>query len=103
MAKWADYLISKVRYVETATTKHIDSVFVHPDNDDSVGTGSDWKRTDVITKIDSGKTFCTITKNSDGNWNKGAKVEKVLIDGTYYLRTDANKTKKDNLGNLLEY
>ena len=45
-------------------------------------------------------TFQTILKGSDGKWVYGATVHD--IDGVY-LTTDANKTKRDNLGNLPEF
>lgn len=45
-------------------------------------------------------TFQTITKGSDGQWVYGATVHD--IDGVY-ITTDANKTKRDNLGNLPEF
>jgi hypothetical protein len=103
MAKWADYLISKVRYEENEKTKHIVKVYVHTDNDDKVSGGIDWTRKEVIDTLDKGKTFYTIFKGDNGNWKKGAKVEKILVDGVYYLKTVANNTKKDNLENLPEY
>lgn len=100
MSKWADYLISQIRYKETEHDELIDKLMVHKDNDNSISSGEVSKRKDVINKIDTGYTCYTIYKNSDGKWKKGARVEKILVSGTYYLRTDANKTKKDNLGEL---
>ncbi|MGK0468468.1 DUF3892 domain-containing protein [Clostridium sp.] len=103
MAKWATYLISEVHYKETEKYKNIEKVKVHEDNDSSVSAGSIWTREKVITSIDQGYSFCTIYKNVQGKWTKGAKVEKILIDGVYYLRTDANKVKEDNLDKLPEF
>jgi hypothetical protein len=100
MAKWADYLISAVRYNQAGT--HIDRVMSHPDNGDSVGTGSEVTRQRVVALLDGGTTFMTIYKNpNDSNkWVRGAEVGIVTIDGTKYIRTDADKTKLDNLGDL---
>lgn len=100
---WADYLISGVRYAETEDRRFISQVIAHPDNGDSVGPGSAWTRADVIGYIDKGYLFCTIIKADDGRWNKGAKVDKVDINGAYYIKTAANSKEEDNLGDLPEF
>ncbi|HEY2334737.1 MAG TPA: DUF3892 domain-containing protein [Solirubrobacterales bacterium] len=96
--KWADYLISAVRY-NTAKT-HIDKVEVRNDNGDSVGAPSVWNRTDVVSGLEDGDTFETITKGSDDKWNRGAAVGIVTVSGVKYIRTDADATPEDNLGSL---
>lgn len=96
--KWADYLISEVQFNDADT--HIVKVKVHKDNDDTVGGLSVWTRQDVIDSIDKGYTFATIYQNSAGNWTFGAKVITVTIEGTRYIKTRADNTKKDNLDNL---
>lgn len=101
MAKWADYLISAVRF--NAAETHIDKVRVHPDNDASVGIGNDMSRTEVIRRIDGGATFATIYKNAEGEWSLGARVGVVLIDGVKYIRTRADRIKADNLDDLPRY
>ncbi|MBD3375764.1 DUF3892 domain-containing protein [candidate division KSB1 bacterium] len=98
MAKWADYCISAVRYDEDET--HIDKVKVHEDKEDSIGSASEWTRSSVASKIDSGNTFVTITKNSDDKWNKGEDVHIIKVNEKKYIRTDANKKESDNLGDL---
>ncbi|MGG4011049.1 DUF3892 domain-containing protein [Bacillus smithii] len=100
--KWADYLISAVRYEDKNKKERIKVLKVHTDNGDKVGAGTDWLREDVISSIEEGYTYCTIYQK-DGKWNKGAKVEIVIVDGSKYLRTDANKIKRDNLGELPEF
>lgn len=101
MAKWADYCISAVRY--DSEHDHIDSVRVHPDNGDSIGSSSEWTRASVVSSIDSGKSFITITSGSDGKWHKGADVHIITVNGVRYLRTDNNSTGSDNLENLPEF
>jgi hypothetical protein len=96
--KWADYLISAVRY--NAQETHIDKVRAHPDNGESVGSGTAVERLTVVSRLDDGYTVVTIYKGSDDKWRRGATVRKVIIDGNSYIRTDADKTKADNLGNL---
>lgn len=101
MAKWADYCISAVRYNVERT--HIVKVKVHADTGDSIGNATDWARSDVVSAIESGKTFVTITRTSDEKWSKGEDVRPVTINGVKYIRTDANSKASDNLGNLPEF
>lgn len=97
MAKWADYLISAVRYYNNDFISHLR---IHEDSGDKVGAPQTWSKENVISYINNGYSFCTIVKNSKGNWSQGADVHVVVINGYSYLRTDKNKTPKDNLGNL---
>ena len=101
MAKWADYLISAVRYNKEET--HIEKVKVHVDNGDSVGVGNTWDRKKVVEKIEDKKTFVTITKNSSGKRNKGDNVGIVKVNNIKYIRTDGNSKDSDNLGSLPEF
>jgi hypothetical protein len=103
MAKWADYLISEVRYVVTVATRHIASVKVHEDKGEQVGGSTVWTRKDVINAIDLKTTFFTITKTEKGEWKKGAAVEKIQISNEWYIKTERDNTKKDNLENLPEF
>lgn len=98
MSKWADYLISAVRFNEAGT--HIVKVKAHADNDDTVGTGYGMTRQDVISKIDDNITFATIYEGDNGKWKLGARVKTVTIDGTRYIKTHADGTKADNLDDL---
>lgn len=97
MAKWADYCISAVRY--DTNEKHIEFVRVHKDLGESLGTAQEWSRSQVISALDKGNTFVTITY-SGNSWNRGADVHKVTINGIKYIRTDKNQQPSDNLGNL---
>ena len=99
--KWADYLISKVRYNDKHT--HITHVYVHVDKGDTVGGGVWETRQWVVNKIDSGYTFYTIFIGDDGKWKKGQKVVKDRVNNIDYITTRANGTSKDNLENLREY
>ena len=98
--KWAEYLISAVRYNAAGT--HIDKVRCHLDNVDSIGAPADKTRVTVVGLLDGGTTFATIYKDriDSSKWNYGADVRVVTIDGTKFIRTDADKTKRDNLGDL---
>lgn len=96
--KWADYLISEVRYNGAGT--HIDQVRVHEDKGEKVGPASTWERTTVVSQLEGGYTFATMTKSADEKWQFGAEVRVVTVNGTKYIRTDADATEEDNLGAL---
>ena len=96
MAKWADYLISCCNYEDN----HIEKVGVREHSNGGVGPANIQTRTWVLGRMDAGYSFCTITKDSSGEWRKGALVNIVTVNGKRYLRTDANRTEKDNLGEL---
>ena len=101
MAKWADYCISAVRYNTEHT--HIVKAKVHTDGGETIGSASEWMRSEVVDAIGRGKTFVTITRTSEGKWNKGEDVRVVTVNGVKYIRTDANSKASDNLGNLPEF
>ena len=98
MSKWADYLISAVRFNNAET--HIDMVRTHTDNDESVGMAVDIDRSTVVNRIESGYTFETIYKGSDGKWQRGKRVKIVIINGIKYIKTYADNTTRDNLDDL---
>ena len=101
MDKWADYGISKVQYNQQRN--RIMKVEVREDNGDSFGSAMGWPRSQVVSAIESGKTFVTILKSSDGKWKKGQAVHVVIVNGVKYIRTDQNRKESDNLENLPEF
>lgn len=100
MGKWADYLISRVRY--TTDHKRIDEVEVYTDDGNQVKKYDNMNREKVVSFLKKGLKFMTIRKNSDG-WNRGDNVIPYEVDGEYFIRTDGNKIKEDNLGELDEF
>lgn len=96
--KWADYLISAVR--SNAAGTHIDAVKLHEDKGDRVGSAVEKTRQQIVTLLEGNTTISTIFKGPDDKWRRGADVRIVTIEGTNYIRTDADKIKADNLGNL---
>lgn len=50
--------------------------------------------------IKNKNSFVTILKNSAGNWDRGASVHIFERNGKKYLKTVADETEKDNLGDL---
>jgi hypothetical protein len=102
MEKWADYLISAVRYEETYTRKTISHCKVHPDNGDSVGAGTTWSKEEVMDAITNGNTFLTISRDERGKWKKGVVVS-LLKAEEIYLNTEYSRIAEDNLVNIPEF
>jgi len=101
MAKWADWLISAVRYDDDHS--RIVTVRAHLDKEETVGAPQEQTRTEVVRRIEAGETYCTIFKGTDGNWKRGEDVRIITIEGEKFIRTDANRIKADNLGSLPEF
>lgn len=97
MAKWADYLISRVSKNETGV---ITQVFLHVDNGDTMGAGVVKSCSEVIGLLKQGITVKTITWGYP-NWFQGATVGYVKGTKGEFLRTDRDSTDKDNLDNLI--
>ena len=70
--KWADYLISKEKWVPNSKT--IDSFMVHPDNGDTVGLGTERNRNWIVQKLKSGHSIRCIHRTEDGKWKSGSLV-----------------------------
>jgi len=101
MDKWADYSISEVRYNTEHT--HIEKAKVHEDKGDKMGGAVEWTRSQIVVAIENGKSFVTILRNASNNWGKGEDLRIITINSTKYIRTDANSTAADNLGELPEF
>jgi hypothetical protein len=101
MKKWADFLISAVRY-KTKTHKrgHIEEVKVHKNLRGKVGPGKKVLRSDIAAIIDSGNSCITILKDATGKWRKGQVVCTIKMRSGVFIRTVANRTASDNLRNL---
>lgn len=101
MAKWADYLISAVKYNDAKTA--IVAVKVHQDLGDKISIATEHSsRQKVIQDIENGKRYMTITKSESGYQN-GQKVEIVLIDGQKFIKTLKDNIQRDNLEELPEF
>ncbi len=72
--KWADFLISAVRYEEFSNHTQITHLKIHSDDGIKVSGGSTWTREEVIAALMNGKTFMTIFKDIKGGWQKGKEV-----------------------------
>jgi hypothetical protein len=102
MAKWADYLIFRVRFNLART--HIDQVEVADDGENHPGPKRVEARATVIANLKANKTYVTAPPSTgSGKVAKGASVDIVVVNAVEYIRTDANKTARDNLDNLPEF
>lgn len=100
MAKWADFAIFRVRFNQAGT--HIDQVEVADDGDSQFGPMRIETRATVVANRKAGKTYITAppSPTQAGQVVRGAFVEVVLINRAEFLRTDADRTPRDNLDNL---
>ena len=98
MKKWADYLISKVRY----DSEHLISIAIrHQDTDSGITKGTSVDRLTIASDIKNGFTYITIYSGIN-SWKPGNKLRTFSIGGNPYLRIDKNKVKLDYLGDLPE-
>ena len=101
MALWGNFAITGVRYDEGHS--FINNCQVRKYHDSVLDTPETLSRQTIISSIKMGKTYVTAIKSpSSGKWECGADVEIVNIEGIDYLRSDRNRTRKDNLENLPE-
>ncbi|MBD3285585.1 DUF3892 domain-containing protein [candidate division WOR-3 bacterium] len=103
MAKWADYLISAVRYDENH--ERIVKVRYCLHQEDGIrATEYEISRSTVVSRIENGYTFITVFLDKDEKvWRKGSEVHIITVDGEKFIRTDTNAKKADNLENLPEF
>jgi len=101
VVKWAEYLISEVRY--SPDHKRILQVKQHKDLDGEVSEGEIVERDVVSSNIKKGITYVTIHNGTSTTWKRGDGVKAFIVDGDYYIRVDKNKVNLDNLGMLNEF
>jgi hypothetical protein len=100
MTKWADYLISAVRY---NGNHKIVKVIQHEDKEGIVGKGIEVERALVASNIKNGKTYMTIYSGPKNTWRVGKKINAFRVGGEYCIRSDNNKTDIDHLGEVVEF
>ena len=99
MDKWADYLISAVRYNPQHT--HIVNVKRHLDTGEGVATFDIIGRIIVVKDLKDRKAYKTNYQDNDRKWRESEHVR--LVANTGFITTDPNTTTRDNLGNLPEF
>ncbi len=100
MTKWADYLISAVRY---NGNHKIVKVIQHEDKEGTVGEGIEVERAMVASNIKNGKSYMTIYSGPKNTWRVGKKINAFRVGGEYCIRVDKNKVDLDNLGDIVEF
>lgn len=100
MAKWADYLISAVRYNTEDT--HIIMVKQHIDKGDKISSSEEVARLTVVNNLNNDYSYMTIY-DDDGKWKRGEEVRIIKVGNSEFITTDPNETKKDNLGKLPKF
>lgn len=98
MAKWADYLISAVKY---DSKRRIVQVRQHEDTSEKIGGGSLIDRSNLATNLKKGVRYSTIF-NANSSWKIGDPVTLIKVGSDYSIRTDSNKVVYDNLRFLPE-
>ena len=62
-----------------------------------------YDRKDIIQSIQKSIDWCTCLQKDETMWTKKAEINVVEVDGEYFIRTDGNIIKSDNLGELPEF
>ncbi len=101
MVKWAEYLISEVRY--SPDHHRILQVKQHKDLDGKVSEGEIVDLANVASNLKKGISYMTIHNGSSETWKRGEKIIGFAYDGEYHIRADKNKVNQDNLGMLNEF
>lgn len=99
MKKWADYLISEVKYGKNHL---IVQAKIHTENESGIGEGTLVDRSQISHNIKNGKSYRTIFHSLKG-WKLGDPVQVNRVDGSFFIRVDKNKTEQDFLGPILEF
>jgi len=100
MNKWADYLISAVRY-SNQQRGYITYVKVHQDHTRNIGKGYTWNRDEIITALTAGKSLMTIYRKETGDWIKGMVVNLIKKNGDVFI-ADTKESKADHLSGVQE-
>ena len=100
MEKWADYVIFSVHYNHDKSRIEECKVAI---DDGEIGTPFSQSRNRIVENLQTQKTYITIFKGTDQKYRRGDNVIFYMLDGEYFIRTDGNRIKKDNLGELPEY
>ena len=99
MEKWADYLVSAVRYEDEFGPGKILYLKIHQYNGGEIGSGTTWSREEVIRAMQEGKTFITIYKNGTAKWIKGGRISLIKLQLGYAL-IDMDNSGRDLIANL---
>lgn len=106
ISKWADYVITGVRYdhgVYSQGTK-VAAVEVRMDLGGRLGGAEIWTRQHVLEAIyQDHETFATALPASGDDWRRGAHLQVVRVHGMDYLRVDRAEIPCDDLGRTVGF
>lgn len=100
--RWADYLISSVRYESGTANRIIEYFKVHSDNVDSIGESRTWSKAELIAALMNGKSIATIRKDKEGKWIKCQNVTTASFKETF-IHSDFKNIPGDYLENVSEF
>ena len=101
MEKWADYAVTGVKHEHRHGHGAIIELEIRADNGKSLASPERVTRLSVVNAILRGVTFVTSYRRGD-KWERGADVRVIEIHGEHFLRTDRDRIRADNLGELPE-
>ena len=91
MAKWADYLISEVKY---GKNHMIEQAKQHTDSGEEISDGTLVERSTISHNIKNGKSYKTIFHSLKG-WKSGDDLYLIRVSGDHFIRTDKNNDDRD--------
>lgn len=98
MTKWGNFAITHVSYNED--NSRIVKVKRRIYKDGKLVDSAIKTRSVIVDAIINKKYSYVTARLVGGTWNLGDDVIAYELDGEYFIRTDGNKTKLDNLGEL---
>ena len=98
--KWADYVVSG--FTKGSGLANISHVQVHEDYGNEFGKPEIIDKKTLASHIKKGKTYLTIYKKNETDWEPGNLINAYVLNGETHVRIDNNKVDGDNLGTLPE-
>ena len=98
MAKWADFLISKVNYDEN---HKIQNAIRHEETPNGITHGSPVDRSTIVADLRHGRSYSTIYSGNE-SWRRGQNLRVFSLRGKHYVRIDGNNVNIDFLGDIPE-
>ena len=98
MAKWADFLISKVNYDEN---HKIQNAIRHEETPKGITYGSSVDRSTIVADLRHGRSYSTIYSGNE-SWRRGQNLRVFSLRGKHYVRIDGNNVNIDFLGDIPE-
>ena len=100
MSKWADFVVSGIK--KGPGLANITHVQFHEDFEGQFGKPEIIDKKTLASHIKKGKTYLTIYKKNETDWEPGEIINAYVLNGETHIRTDSNKVDGDRLGTLPE-